>query len=90
MITYHTNVPQVEVRDEVFKVDSYVSAVRAIEKIVTEGEGASACNPLDDSTELSHYYKFGSMVNRRHIETFKQVVKSFVFSKSHLSNKIVL
>ncbi|XP_046855230.1 uncharacterized protein LOC124448267 isoform X3 [Xenia sp. Carnegie-2017] len=69
-IEYLENVPQVEVRDEVFKVDSYVSAVRAIERIVSEGEGASACNPLDDKTELSHYYKFGSILNRRHIKTF--------------------
>lgn len=85
-IRYHKNVPQVEVRDEVFKVDSYVSAVRAIERIVSEGEGASACNPLDDETELSHYYKFGSILNRRHIKTFVKNNTNQVYEIFNLSN----
>ena len=66
---------QLEVRGgggkEVTKVHDFGTAVQAIKNIMEEGEGSSPCNPLDESSGLSHYYKFASIANRRHLKTIK-------------------
>ncbi|XP_078660983.1 uncharacterized protein LOC144905272 isoform X2 [Branchiostoma floridae x Branchiostoma belcheri] len=45
-----------------FKVHDFSSAVRAIATIVLEGEGSDPCNPLDESGEPSHYFKFAEIL----------------------------
>ncbi|XP_028414929.1 uncharacterized protein LOC114538017 [Dendronephthya gigantea] len=57
---------------KVMKVYDFGTAVQAIKNIVKEGEGSSPCNPLDQNTDLSHYYKFASMANKRHIKTIQK------------------
>ena len=57
---------------EVIKVTDFESATQAIKNIVEEGEGSSPCNPLDDSSDLSHFYKFSSMAKKRHLKRLKK------------------
>ena len=45
---------------QLFAVNGYADAHRAIEQIVSEGEGAKD-NPLDFQNELAHYYRFGEL-----------------------------
>jgi hypothetical protein len=45
---------------QLFAVNSYADAHRAISVIVSEGEGA-ADNPLDLGDEIAHYYRFGEI-----------------------------
>lgn len=45
---------------QLFPVNSYNDAHRAISIIVSEGEGASD-DPLDFTAELAHYYRFGEV-----------------------------
>jgi collagen type VI alpha len=72
--------PQLEVRGEggkeVSTVHDFGTAVQAIKTIMKEGEGSSPCNPLDESSGLSHYYKFASIANKRHLKTIKSKVSS--------------
>lgn len=56
-----------------FTVTDFESAKRAIEEIITEGEGSSPCNPLDWSNnkgDLSHYFLFKSIVERHKIKVY--------------------
>lgn len=43
---------------QVFEVNGYADAHRAIQDIVSEGEGA-ANSPLDFQNDIAHYYRFG-------------------------------
>jgi hypothetical protein len=45
---------------QLFAVNNYDDAHRAIEEIVSEGEGAKD-EPLDFQNELAHYYRFGEV-----------------------------
>ncbi|MBK8176699.1 MAG: ferritin-like protein [Rhodospirillales bacterium] len=45
---------------QLFPINSYADAHRAISIIVSEGEGTKA-NPLDFENEVSHYYRFGEV-----------------------------
>jgi hypothetical protein len=45
---------------QIFAVNSYVDANRAIRQIVSEGEG-SKDDPLDFQDEVAHYYRFGEI-----------------------------
>jgi hypothetical protein len=45
---------------EIFAVNNYADAHRAIEQIVSEGEGSKK-SPLDFAGEVSHYYRFGEV-----------------------------
>lgn len=45
---------------QLFAVDNYDDAHRAIDEIVSEGEGAKD-EPLDFQQELAHYYRFGEI-----------------------------
>ncbi|XP_028403091.1 uncharacterized protein LOC114525845 [Dendronephthya gigantea] len=76
LLTFNGKKPQLEVRGErgkeVIKIHDFGTAVQAIKNIIEEGEGSSPCNPLDESTDLSHYYKFGSIANKRHIKTIEK------------------
>ena len=47
---------------QLFAVNNYQNAHRAITIIVSEGEGARN-NPLDFEAELAHYYRFGECFN---------------------------
>ena len=76
LIQFDGTTPQLEVRGErgkeVIKIHDFGTAVQAIKNIIEEGEGSSPCNPLDESTDLSHYYKFASIANKRHIKTIEK------------------
>ncbi|MFT6372820.1 MAG: hypothetical protein ACJAZT_001574 [Gammaproteobacteria bacterium] len=44
---------------QIFAINNYADAHRAIEEIVSEGEGSpNDKNPLDLNSELAHYYRF--------------------------------
>ncbi|MEY4577995.1 MAG: hypothetical protein RL701_2698 [Pseudomonadota bacterium] len=45
---------------QVFEVNGYADAHRAIREIVSEGEGAKN-DPLDFQHEIAHYYRFGEI-----------------------------
>lgn len=45
---------------QIFAINNYDDAHRAIEEIVSEGEGAKD-DPLDFQEELAHYYRFGEV-----------------------------
>ena len=64
-------VAQLEI-GSVIQVHNFSEAVKAINTIVSEGEGASPCNPLmvKDKDSLSHYFKFASIVRKRFVEAF--------------------
>lgn len=49
---------------QLFAIDNYADAHRAIEEIVSEGEGAKD-DPLDFQEELAHYYRFGEVFHDR-------------------------
>ena len=56
--TYFPN----EARVKPFPVTDLISALKAIDFIVSEGEGSSATNPIDfTGTEMAHYYKFAEI-----------------------------
>ena len=47
---------------QLFAVNNYADAHRAIEEIVSEGEGSPQTNnPLDFQNEIAHYYRFGEV-----------------------------
>ena len=57
---------QLKWRDEkrIIEVKNFDDALKAIELIVDQGEGASPYNPLQQNvgrSELSHYYKFSTI-----------------------------
>ena len=54
-------------QNRVFPVTNLETAKKAINKIVTEGEGSSEFNPDDGYSELSHYYKFAEIVHGKKI-----------------------
>ncbi|CAH1241295.1 Hypp6340 [Branchiostoma lanceolatum] len=45
-----------------FKVNDFRSAMKAIATIVQEGEGSDPCNPLEESGQPSHYFKFAEVL----------------------------
>jgi Ferritin-like len=45
---------------QLFAINNYADAHRAIDEIVSEGEGAKD-SPLDFQEELAHYYRFGEV-----------------------------
>ncbi len=49
---------------QIFAVNTYDDAHRAIEQIISEGEG-SPDDPIDDEDEVAHYYKFGEIYHDR-------------------------
>jgi len=49
---------------QMFPINSYKEAQKAIEEIVSEGEGASD-SPLDFQDEVAHYYRFGECFNNK-------------------------
>jgi hypothetical protein len=49
---------------QLFAINDYRDANRAIQEIVSEGEGHKE-NPLDFQDEVSHYYRFGEMYNNK-------------------------
>jgi hypothetical protein len=49
---------------QLFAVNGYDDAHRAIQEIVSEGEGSPG-NPLDFQQELAHYYRFGEVFHDR-------------------------
>jgi hypothetical protein len=58
---------------QLFAVDSYVDAHRAISEIVSEGEGTPVSpgnpgSPLDFEDELAHYYRFWEIVQDQVLE----------------------
>lgn len=65
-LVFSSKVPQLEI-GSVMQVHNFSDAVKAIKMIVSEGEGASACNPsmADNPKLLSHYFKFASIIRKR-------------------------
>lgn len=49
---------------QIFAINGYADAHRAIEDIVSEGEGAPD-DPLDFQSELAHYYRFGEVFHNK-------------------------
>ena len=50
------------------------SALRAVNIIVSQGEGASLDNPFDvDTRSLAHFFKFEEIVCQRHLKRFNKV-----------------
>lgn len=49
---------------QIFAVNNYADAHKAIEWIISEGEGAQD-NPLDFEDEVAHYYRFGEVFHDR-------------------------
>ena len=49
---------------QLFAVNGYADAHRAISIIVSEGEGTGD-NPLDFADEVAHYYRFGEIFNNK-------------------------
>lgn len=50
---------------QIFPVNNYDDAHRAIENIVSEGEGSPQTAPLDFQNELAHYYRFEELRRNR-------------------------
>jgi hypothetical protein len=53
---------------QLFAINNYADAHRAIHEIVTEGEGSkqgTVANPLDFQDEVAHYYRFGEVYHDR-------------------------
>jgi len=53
---------------QIFPINNYADAHRAIHEIVTEGEGSSqgtTASPLDFQDEVAHYYRFGEVFHDR-------------------------
>ncbi|XP_028403095.1 uncharacterized protein LOC114525846 [Dendronephthya gigantea] len=80
VLTFNGTKPQLEIGGErgkeVIKIHDFGTAMQAIKNIIEEGEGSSPCNPLDESTDLSHYYKFASIANKRHLKTIEKDSKN--------------
>lgn len=49
----------------IFKINNFDDAKKAIDIIVSEGEGTSATNPLDQDHQLAHYYRFEEIYRDR-------------------------
>jgi hypothetical protein len=49
---------------QIFAVNGYADASKAIQQIVSEGEGAND-DPLDFRDEVAHYYRFGEIYHDR-------------------------
>ena len=71
---------QVDSRDwsvhgHTFKVYDYFTAVQALQDIVEQGEGSSACNPVvwnnGKREDLSHYFLFYSIAEKHEIQVFQ-------------------
>lgn len=52
--------------DQLFPIDSFESAKRAIDVIVVQGEGTRA-SPIGDAGEVAHYYRFAQIVYARRL-----------------------
>ena len=63
------------VHGHTFKVYDYSTAVQAIQDIVEQGEGSSACNPVfwnkGKIEDLSHYFLFYSIAEKHEIQVFE-------------------
>lgn len=68
-----------------FKVTDFDSAVRAIGTIIEQGEGSSLCNPMFWSNgtvnDLSHYYLFSSIVEKRQIKVMDKSDKEYTMPR---------
>ena len=93
-LNFDNKKPQLEIAGErsleVMKVTDFETATQAIKMIVEEGEGSSPCNPLDDNSDLSHFYKFSSMAKKHHLKRFKKngnevsvIIESFIIKSFH-------
>ena len=61
------------VQSKTIEVTDYLSSIAAIQAIVEQGEGSSPCNPdswFSGKEQLSHYYLFYSIAEKREIEVF--------------------
>lgn len=85
-LIFSNKVPQLKI-GSVIPVYTFSDAVKAIKTIVSEGEGASPCNPLTakDKDSLSHYFKFASIIRKRFAEAiaYKNVTPSQQAKKVH-------
>ena len=65
-------VPQLKIGTHVIPVHNINDSIKAIKNIVSEGEGASPCNPLmaKDKDSISHYFKLASIIRKRFVEAF--------------------
>jgi hypothetical protein len=52
---------------KLYVIESLEDALRAIDEIKVQGEGASPLDPDDEDKELAHYYKFSEIVHGRRI-----------------------
>ncbi|MBC7909302.1 MAG: hypothetical protein H7Y30_02310 [Pyrinomonadaceae bacterium] len=52
---------------KLYVINSLEDAIRAIDEIKSQGEGASPRDPDDGDSELAHYYKFSEIVHGRRI-----------------------
>ena len=67
-LEFSETVKQLEITGSVIRVHDFETAVKAIKTIVSEGEGASPCNPSmaeNEPNSLSHYFKFASIIRKR-------------------------
>ena len=56
---------------QIFAVNNYPDAHRAISIIVSEGEGTGD-DPLDFADEVAHYYRFGEVFNNKVLTKIQQ------------------
>jgi len=56
---------------QIYAVNSYADAHKAIDQIVSEGEGARA-DPLDFQDQLAHYFRFGEIFNGKTLTKIDQ------------------
>ena len=81
---------------DLINVTDLDSALKAIDQIVKEGEGSSACNPYNfykDQAQLSHYYLFKCVAEKHqlrvHLDGGHQKVGDGIDS-NQVSEKIIL
>ena len=67
------------------KVIDFETALKGIQMIVEQGEGASPCNPLqsNDSKTISHYFHFSSIVHKRAVKAFTSEEKENMRARQH-------
>ena len=68
---------------QIFTVNSYEDASRAINEIVSEGEGAPGDrNPLDLNNELAHYYRFEEVYRNQKLVKTGDAVDDYAWGAS--------
>lgn len=65
--------------DALFAVTDVGSAVRALDRIIKDGEGTAAV-PFDDGGELAHYYRFEELVHGRRLVQDTSVEQGYAFA----------